>query len=112
MLSEREREIWDDIVRDHSAGFREPLPAAVVGGVHLRWMACASTPDRFRLLKSTLSPAAARSRAQGPGGGRSDADAVHGGLLVRGGNVAVAGARASPGARKGGAADSGLPGIV
>jgi hypothetical protein len=32
VLSEREERIWDDIVRDHPAGFREPLPAAVVGG--------------------------------------------------------------------------------
>jgi hypothetical protein len=32
VLREREQEIWDDVVRDHRAGHREPLPHVVVGG--------------------------------------------------------------------------------
>ena len=32
MLSEREQMIWDELVRDHSAEFRPPLPVTVVGG--------------------------------------------------------------------------------
>lgn len=32
MLTPQEQEVWDDIVRDHRAGHREPLPSVVVGG--------------------------------------------------------------------------------